>query len=74
MGQFSVGVNNSLGLSMSSAIRVFLTQVVAQKALPFRVQAAPVQAVADGQEPLNVLLHVHIEVMLQEIAVISARL
>ncbi len=64
---------DSLGLSMSSAIRVFLTHVVAQKALPFPVQAAQVQA-ADGQEPLNVPLHVHIEVMLEEIAVISARL
>ena len=66
---------DSLGLSMSSAIRVFLTHVVVQKALPFSVQAAPVQqAAADGQEPLNVPLHVHIEVMLEEIAVISARL
>ena len=65
---------DSLGLSMSSAIRVFLTHVVNQKALPFPVQAAPVQAAADGQEPLNVPLHVHIEVMLEEIAVISARL
>jgi len=65
---------DSLGLSMSSAIRVFLTHVVAQKALPFPVQAAPVQAVADGQEPLDVPLHVHIEVMLDEIAVISGRL
>ena len=64
---------DSLGLSMSSAIRVFLTHVVAQKALPFPVQAAPVQAAADGQEPLNVPLHVHIEVMLEEIAGISAR-
>jgi addiction module RelB/DinJ family antitoxin len=60
---------DSLGLSMSSAIRVFLTHVVAQKALPF-----PVQAAADGQHPVNVPLHVHIEVMLEEIAVISARL
>jgi addiction module RelB/DinJ family antitoxin len=65
---------DSLGLSMSSAIRVFLTHVVAQQALPFPVQAAPVQAAADGQEPVNVPLHVHIEVMLEEIAVISARL
>jgi addiction module RelB/DinJ family antitoxin len=65
---------DSLGLSMSSAIRVFLTHVVAQKALPFPVQAAPPQAAADGQEPLNVPLHVHTEVMLEEIAVISARL
>ena len=63
-----------LGLSMSSAIRVFLTHVVAQKALPFPVQASPVQAAADGQELLDVPLHVHIEVMLEEIAVISARL
>ena len=65
---------DSLGLSMSSAIRVFLTHVVAQQALPFPVQAAPVQAAAGAQEPLNVPLHVHIEVMLEEIAVISARL
>ena len=65
---------DSLGLSMSSAIRVFLTHVVAQKALPFPVQAAPVQAVAVGQGPPNVPLHVHIEVMLGEIAGISARL
>ena len=67
---------HSLGLSMSSAIRVFLTHVVAQKALPFAVQAAPApaQAAADGQAPLNVPLHVHVEVMLEEIAVISARL
>lgn len=65
---------DSLGLSMSSAIRVFLTHVVAQKALPFPVQAAPIQAAADVQEPLDVPLHVHIEVMLEEIAVISARL
>ena len=69
---------DSLGLSMSSAIRVFLTHVVAQKALPFAVQAAPApvqaQAAADGQAPLNVPLHVHVEVMLEEIAVISARL
>ena len=65
---------DSLGRSMSSAIRVLLTHVVAQKALPFPVQAAPVQAAADGHEPLNVPLHVHIEVMLEEIAVISARL
>ena len=65
---------DTLGLSMSPAIRVFLTHVVAQKALPFPVQAAPLQAAADDQGPLNVPLHVHIEVMLQEIAVISARL
>lgn len=65
---------DSLGLSMSSAIRVFLTHVVAQKALPFPVQAAPVQAEVDGQAPLNVPLHVHIEVMLEEIAGISAKL
>jgi addiction module RelB/DinJ family antitoxin len=32
---------DTLGLSMSSAIRVCLTHVVAQKALPFPVQAAP---------------------------------
>ena len=65
---------DSLGLSMSAAIRVFLTHVVAQKALPFPVQAAPVQAAATGQEPLDVPLHVHIDVMVEEIAVISARL
>jgi addiction module RelB/DinJ family antitoxin len=65
---------DSLGLSMSSAIRVFLTHVVAQKSLPFAVQAAPVRAAADAQEPLDVPLHVHIEVMLEEIAVITARL
>ena len=65
---------DSLGLSMSSAIRVFLTHVVAQKALPFPVQAAPVQAASDGREHVNVPLHVHIEVMLEEIALISARL
>ncbi|MEO7852911.1 MAG: type II toxin-antitoxin system RelB/DinJ family antitoxin, partial [Rubrivivax sp.] len=65
---------DSLGLSMSSAIRVFLTHVVAQKALPFPVQAAPVQTAADVHEALAVPLHVHIEVMLEEIAVISARL
>ena len=65
---------DSLGLSMSSAIRVFLTHVVAQKALPFPVQAAPVQAAAEVQEQLDVPLHVHIEVMLEEIVVISARL
>ena len=64
---------DSLGLSMSSAIRVFLTHVVAQKALPFSVQATPVQAAPDGQA-LNVPFHIHIEVMLEEIAVISARL
>lgn len=60
---------DSLGLSMSSAIRVFLTQVVAQKALPFQVQVA-----AESQEPIKVPLHVHIEVMLEEIALISVRL
>jgi DNA-damage-inducible protein J len=65
---------DSLGLSMSSAIRVFLTHVVAQKALPFAVQAAPVRVAADTQEPLDVPLHVHIELMLEEIAVITARL
>ena len=65
---------DSLGLSMSSAIRVFLTHVVTQKALPFPVQAAPVQTAAEGHEPPNVPLHIHIEVMLEEIAVISARL
>ena len=65
---------DSLGLSMSSAIRVFLIHVVAQKALPFPVQAASVPAAADGQAGLNVPLHVHIEAMLVEIAGISARL
>ena len=65
---------DSLGLSMSSAIRVFLTHVVAHKALPFSVQAAPVQAAAGVLEPLDVPLHVHVEVMLEEIAGISARL
>ena len=65
---------DSLGLSMSSAIQVFLTHVVAQKALPFPVQAAPVQTAAEIQAPLDVPLHVHIEVMLEEIAVISDRL
>jgi addiction module RelB/DinJ family antitoxin len=67
---------DSLGLSMSSAIRVFLTHVVAQKALPFPVQAAPVlvAAAAEAQKPLDAPLHVHVEVMLEEIAVISGRL
>jgi addiction module RelB/DinJ family antitoxin len=65
---------DSLGLSMSSAIRVFLTHVVAHKALPFPVRAAPVQAAADVQAPLDVPLHVHVEVMLEEIAGISGRL
>ena len=65
---------DSLGLSMSSAIRVFLTQIVAQNALPFSVQAVPVPAAAEDVVPLDVPLHVHIEVMLEEIAVISARL
>jgi len=65
---------DSLGLSMSSAIRVFLTHVVAQQALPFPVQAAPVQFAPEVHEPLDVPLHVHVEVMLEEIAVISARL
>jgi len=32
---------DSLGLSMSSVIRVFLTHVVAQQALPFLVQGTP---------------------------------
>lgn len=65
---------DSLGLSMSSAIRVFLTHVVAQQALPFPVQAAPIQATARSEDALHVPLHVHIEVMLEEIAAISARL
>jgi antitoxin component of RelBE/YafQ-DinJ toxin-antitoxin module len=59
---------------MSSAIRVFLTPVFTHKALPFPVRAAPVQTAADVQAPLDVPLHVHVEVMLEEIAVISARL
>ena len=37
---------DSLGLSMSSAIRVFLTHVVAQQALPFLVQGTPSGATA----------------------------
>ena len=53
---------------------MFLTHVVTQKALPFPVQAAPVQTAVEGHEPPIVPLHVHIEVMLEEIAVISARL
>ena len=65
---------DSLGLSMSSAIRVFLPQIVAQKALPFSVQAVPVRAAAEDSGPLAVPLHVHIEVMLEEVAAISARL
>jgi len=37
---------DSLGLSMSSAIRVFLTHVVAQQVLPFPVQGTPSWATA----------------------------
>ena len=50
-------------LSISSAIRVFLAHVVAQKALPFPVQAAPVQAPANDQDSLSVPSHVHVEGM-----------
>lgn len=57
-----------LGLSMSTAMRLFLTHVVAQQALPFPVQLAPVA------NPLDVPTHVQAEVMLEQIASIVARL
>lgn len=70
---------DSLGLTMSSAIRVFLTHVVAHEALPFPVQAASARTSsasggAGGREPLNLPVHIDIEAMLEEIAAISARL
>ncbi len=69
---------DSLGLSMSSAIRVFLTHVVAQKALPFPVQSAPVQAgrllETQREDPIEYPLHVEVEVLLEQMAAINARL
>ena len=64
---------DSLGLSMSSAIRVFLTHVVAQQALPFPVQAAPV-ASRQREDAVEYPLHVEVEVLLEQMAAITARL
>jgi len=64
---------DSLGLSMSSAIRVFLTHVVAQQALPFPVQAAPV-AYPQRDDAIEYPLHVEVEVLLEQMAAITARL
>jgi addiction module RelB/DinJ family antitoxin len=64
---------DSLGLSMSSAIRVFLTHVVAQQALPFPVQAAPV-ASPQREDAIEYPLHVEVEVLLAQMAAITARL
>jgi antitoxin component of RelBE/YafQ-DinJ toxin-antitoxin module len=58
-----------LGLLLSSAAPLFQAQVVDLHALPF-----PAHTTADVRDPLGVPLHVHIEVMLEEIAAISARL
>lgn len=59
----------NVGPSMSSANRVLLMRFAAQNALPSQAQSA-----GRVEDPLNVPLHVHIEVMLEDIAVISARL
>jgi len=64
---------DSLGLSKSSAIRVSLTHVVAKKALPFPVQAAPV-ARAQREDTNEYPLHVEVEVLLEQMATITARL
>jgi hypothetical protein len=48
---------------------LFQAQVVDLHALPF-----PAHAAVDVQDPLDVPLHVHIEVMLEEIAAICAGL
>jgi len=64
---------DSLGLSMSSAIRVFLTHVVAQQALPFPVQAAAV-ASPQREDAIEYPLHVEVEVLLEQMAAITARL
>jgi len=63
---------DSLGLSMSSAIRVFLTHIVAQQALPFPVQAAPV-ASPQREDAIEYPLHVEVEVLLEQMAAITAR-
>lgn len=57
----------SMGLSMSAAMRLFLQQVIAKKALPFSVKAL-------DADDLEYPLHVYVEVMGEKIAVISARL
>ena len=64
---------DSLGLSMSSAIRVFLTHVVAQKALPFPVQVAPVIK-AQREDAIEYPLQVEVEVLLEQMATITARM
>jgi len=64
---------DSLGLSMSSAIRVFLTHLVAHRSLPFPVQAAPAVR-AQREDAIEYLLHVEVEVLLELIAAITARL
>ena len=64
---------DSLGRSMSSAIRVFLTHVVAQQALPFPVQAALV-ASPQREDAIEYPLHVEVEVLLEQMAAITARL
>lgn len=56
-----------LGMTMDGAVHALLTHVVAHKALPFAVQAPD----AGGQE---YPLHVHIEVLFEQIAVLNARL
>jgi antitoxin component of RelBE/YafQ-DinJ toxin-antitoxin module len=58
---------------MSSAIRVFLTQVVAQQALPFQVQAQSAAKLPDEQA-FEFPLHVEVEVMLEQMAAITAKL
>lgn len=64
---------DSLGLSMSSAIQVFLPHVIAQKALPFPVQDAPVSS-SQREDAIEYPLHVEFEALLEQMATITARL
>ena len=52
---------------------MFLTHVVAQKALPFPVQAGPVARV-QREDAIEYPLHVEVEVLLEQMATITARL
>jgi len=52
---------------------MFLTHVVVQKVLPFPVQVAPV-AGTQREDAIEYPLHVEVEVLLEQMAAITARL
>jgi DNA-damage-inducible protein J len=63
-------VLNSMGLTPSAAIRIFLQQVVAEKALPFTVKipnAETQAAMRDAEEGRNLTSHKSLEALWKDL-------